>query len=192
MGATDLVLHVIRSLDALGIPYMLVGSFSSNFYGQPRMTRDADFVLQLANEQIGPLRALLGPELTFDPQMSFETVTMTMRHIVRHPSGFKIELFLLTDDPHDQARFARRRQVDFEGQQAWLPAPEDVVVTKLRWSKGGRRQKDVLDVGQILKVRAATLDLAYIRGWCDQHGTRPLFEELLTEAQRLLGDATEG
>lgn len=61
--ATDLVLHVIRSLDQLGIPYMLVGSYSSNFYGQPRMTKDADFVLQLPNDQIAALASLLGLRL---------------------------------------------------------------------------------------------------------------------------------
>lgn len=44
MGATDLVLRMIDALDALEVPYMLVGSYSSNFYGQPRMTKDADFV----------------------------------------------------------------------------------------------------------------------------------------------------
>ena len=185
MTATDLVLRVIRALDQLNIPHMLVGSYSSNFYGQPRMTKDADFVLQFSNEHIAPLRSMLAPELVMDAQMSFETITMTMRHLLRHPaSEFKIELFLLSDDAHDQARFARRRQVDFEGSPAWLPSPEDVIVTKLRWSKAGRRQKDVLDVQQILRVRATSLDLAYIRNWCDPHGTRELFEKLLADAER--------
>jgi hypothetical protein len=183
--ATDLVLRVIRSLDQLGIPYMLVGSYSSNFYGQPRMTKDADFVVQLAREQIAPLAALLKPELQLDPQMSFETVTMTMRHIAHHSSGFKIELFLLTDDAHDRVRFERRRRADFEGTLTWLPSAEDVVVTKLRWSKGGRRKKDTLDVEQILKVRWRELDLDYIRDWADRHNTSELFEQLLREAKRL-------
>lgn len=110
---------------------------------------------------------------------------MTMRHIAHHASGFKIELFLLSDDPHDRARFERRRQADFEGVLTWLPSAEDVVVTKLRWSNGGRRKKDILDVEQVLEVRWQQLDLAYIRGWCDQHGTRELFENLLADAERI-------
>lgn len=53
--ATDLALRVIRSLDQLGIPSMLVGSYSSNSYSQPRMTKGADFVLQLPNDQFARL-----------------------------------------------------------------------------------------------------------------------------------------
>lgn len=68
--------------------------------------------------------------------------------------------------------------------QVFVPAPEDVVVTKLRWSKGGARQKDMEDVRNVLAVtRPSMLDLAYIRHWCDQHGTRDLFEKLLAEAE---------
>jgi hypothetical protein len=174
---------MIDALDALEVPYMLVGSYSSNFHGQPRMTKDADFVLRLPSDRIGALQGLLAPDSKMDPQRSFETAAMTLRHVVHHPSEFKIELFLLSEDPHDQARFSRRCRVGFEGRHAWLPSPEDVVITKLRWGKAGRRRKDLVDVEQVLKVRAQRLDLPYIRGWCDQHGTRQLFEQLLAEAE---------
>ena len=59
---------------------------------------------------------------------------------------------------------------------------EDVVVTKLRWSRQGRRQKDVDDVRNVLAVQSGKLDLDYIRQWADQHGTRPLLEQLLSES----------
>ena len=42
--------------------------------------------------------------------MSFGTVTATSRYILRVTDGaFVVELFLLSDDAHDQQRFARRR-----------------------------------------------------------------------------------
>lgn len=75
--------------------------------------------------------------------------------------------------------------MDFEGHPTWLPAPEDVVITKLRWSKGGRRSKDVTDVAQVLAVQYNRLDLTYIRKWCDTHDTRDLFERLLNEAEQV-------
>ena len=43
---------VIDGLEAMGVDYMLVGSFSSNFYGIPRATQDADFVVQLGQTSI--------------------------------------------------------------------------------------------------------------------------------------------
>jgi Nucleotidyl transferase of unknown function (DUF2204) len=184
--ATDLVLQVIGLLDETGTPYMLVGSYSSNFYGRERGTNDADFVVQIENQQLSQIATRLGSDFRVDSQMSFETVTMTTRYIIHHPATeFKIELFLLSKDEHDQSRFQRRQHVMFEGRQVMLPTPEDVVVTKLRWSKGGKRSKDILDVAQVLAVQFGKLDLAYIRQWCDRHGTRDIFEQLQAEAARL-------
>lgn len=183
-SSTQLVLRVISLFEQLAIPYMLVGSFSSNFYGRPRSTKDADFVITISDVQLPKLRTALLPEFHMEAQMSFETVTMHTRHIITHPeSAFKIELFLLSDDAFSQERFGRRTQVDFEGHPTWLPTAEDVVVQKTKWAKTGRRSKDIEDVLGILKVQAGRLDLAYIRRWCDEHGTRELFEELLKSVQ---------
>ena len=180
MSATDLVKRLIAILNDLVIPYMLVGSYSSNYYGRPRATQDADFVLVVSGDQLKELARRLGPEFKVDPQVSFETVTMTMRHIVHHPATtFKIELFLLSDDAHDQERFARRRVVDFEGMPTAMASAEDVVVTKLRWSRGGQRSKDLADVAEVLATQRGRLDLDYVRSWCDRHGTREVLERLL-------------
>ena len=184
MNATDLVLQFIRELDRVGVAYMLVGSYSSNRYGRPRSTMDADFVAIIDTEQLTKIAAGLGSDFTVDQQMSFETVTMTTRHLIRHPAtAFKIELFLLSDDAHDRERFKRRVLLDFEGVPTWMPTPEDVVITKLRWSKGGKRAKDLDDVAKVLAVRGENLDHSYIRHWCDLHGTRDLFDQLLEESK---------
>ncbi len=72
MSATDLVLRLLAIFDRLAIQYMLVGSYSSNYYGRPRSTQDADFVLVLSEEKLTALRDALGPDFRFDPQTSFE------------------------------------------------------------------------------------------------------------------------
>jgi hypothetical protein len=41
----DVALRVSEALGRAGVPFMLVGSFSSNFHGIPRSTRDADFIV---------------------------------------------------------------------------------------------------------------------------------------------------
>jgi len=83
-------------------------------------------------------------------------------------------------------RFQRRVVRDLgNGKKAFLPTPEDVVITKLRWSKQGKRAKDVEDASDVLAVQAGKLDLPYIRQWADQHGTRELFERLLKAVQDL-------
>ena len=56
MSATDLILRLLSIFEQLHIQYMMVGSYSSNYYGRPRSTRDADFVLILSGEQFERLR----------------------------------------------------------------------------------------------------------------------------------------
>jgi len=183
VSATDLVLRLIAIFEQLGIAYMLVGSYSSNYYGRPRSTRDADFVLILGNDQFVALQGSLGADFQLDPQLSFETITMTKRYVITHPAtAFKIELFLLTNDAHDQSRFARRQRVEFEGQFAWLPTAEDVIVQKLRWSRGGKRAKDISDAAEVMRLQKPRLDLTYIRHWTSEHKTGDLFESLYASA----------
>jgi hypothetical protein len=186
MTAAEVVTRAIDALDRLQIPYMTVGSFSSNVYGTPRSTKDADFVLALTNHSINALLMAIGKDFQLEPQMSFETITATSRWRIKHrDTAFVVELFLLSDDPHDRTRFARRVHSNIGGRQAFVPTAEDVVITKLRWSRLGKRQKDSEDVLNVLRVQQGKLDLDYIRHWCDQHGTRELFEQLLIESQEI-------
>lgn len=179
MNSDQATAAVIEALNALQIPYMLVGSFSTNFYGIPRSTQDADIVVQLAPGAISALVKRLGQPFQLDPQMSFETVTATTRYILRLSDGpFCIELFLLSDDSHDVERFARRRSDRFGDHDVFLPTVEDVIITKLRWSHSGRRQKDVDDVANVIAVQGDRIDWGYVNPWCDRHGTRELLDSV--------------
>ncbi len=182
----DLLLGVIDALAASGIRYMLVGSFSSNAYGVARATQDADFVIDMQDQSIATLAKELGAQYRLDAQMSFETVTATSKwEIYCVGSQFKIELFLLGSDAHDAERFRRRREGQVYGRIVWLPTAEDVVITKLRWSKLGKRRKDVDDVGNVLAVQGDALDWPYIERWCREHGTWDLLQEIRAAVPRL-------
>jgi len=179
VSSEDIVLAVIDALERTQVPYMVVGSLSSNLYGIPRSTKDADVVAQLDPNSIQALMKELGPQFRLDPQLSFETVTATTRYIIDTPErGFRIELFCLSQDPHDRMRFARRRRIVISGRPASAPSPEDVIITKLQWSKLGKRTKDVDDARNVIAVQRDALDWDYIHGWCDQHGTRALLDEI--------------
>ena len=182
MNSDDAVLSVIDALEACDIPYMLVGSFSVNCYAPPRNTQDADFVIQLGDRGVQELSARLGPAIRMAPQMGFETITATMRYLLRvEESFFKIELFELSDEEHDQARFARRTPVEVAGRTTMAATPEDVIITKLRWSKRGQRSKDIDDARNVIRMQARRLDWDYLREWTDRHGTRDLLDALVDQ-----------
>ena len=159
----DAVGILLDALNGLGVDYMVVGSFSSNRYGVPRATKDADFVLRIQTGQREELFALLPDSFNIDPQVSFEMVTGTWRQIITVPEiPFTIELFELSSDAHDQERFSRRRELTLLGRQAWLPTPEDVVIQKLRWCIGGKRAKDFEDVVAVLGVQGEKIGRAHV------------------------------
>lgn len=146
-SSNSIVLAVIQALDACGIPYMLVGSYSTNMYGVDRSTQDADFVLELGERSILELGRKLPSEIRIDPQMSFETVTMSRRYEASvSGTEFRIVFFLLSDDPHNQERFRRRRTTVFLGHAVTMPSVENVIITKLRWAMLANRFKDRDDV----------------------------------------------
>jgi len=184
MNGTDALLALAAALDAAEVPYMIVGSYSSNFYGVPRSTKDADLVLHLPSSGWATLPKLLPPGIVMEDQMGFEMVTSTRKELLQvKESLFQIELFHLSDDPFDQSRFRRRRKIEiFPGSTVWLPTAEDVVVQKLRWAKGAKREKDFADAVAVTQVQGKTLDWTYIEKWCGEHGTLEVLAEAKTEA----------
>ncbi|QOV90679.1 nucleotidyltransferase family protein [Humisphaera borealis] len=179
MTSQDFMWEVVQALDRAKVPYMVVGSLSSNVYGIPRSTKDADFVVELRDVPIGAIADQLGPGYLLDSQMSFETVTGTYRWKIRHiDSAFQIELFLISEDPHDRERFLRRRKVKYNGNPVFVATAEDVVITKLRWSRQGKRAKDLDDVRSVLTVSGENLDWEYIHRWCAIHKTESILSDV--------------
>jgi hypothetical protein len=170
---------VVDALDAAGVPYMIVGSLASNFYGIPRATADADLIVELTSAALDRFRRALPPELQLQSQGAFETVTGSVRYAIElQGSPFIFELFARTDDPHDRERFDRRRAVRILDRTMYVASAEDMIVTKLRWATDARRLKDRDDVRNMLGVIAADLDWAYLRRWTETHGTTGLLDEI--------------
>jgi len=115
-------------------------SMLSSVFGIPRATKDVDIVLQVqAPELLHSLEQRLADVVEFDPQVTFETITGSCRHIVTAKTRppFIVKLFELGEDPFVIERFSRRR-TEWSGQFArkiFFPTAEDVIVQKLRWGR---------------------------------------------------------
>jgi hypothetical protein len=168
---------VVDALNDVQIPYMLVGSLASTYYGTARITQDADFVVQLSAGMMSRLMTRLGPRFRLNPQTTFETATATRRYVVElADKSYLVEFFLLSEDAHDTERFARRRQVRMLDRDVFLPTVEDAIITKIRWFHACRRPKDIQDARGMIAVQGDRIDWAYVYSWCDRHGTRELLE----------------
>ncbi len=175
--------QVIAALARSGLPHMVVGSFARNFHSFARSTQDADIVLAVDAAGLVRFEAELGPEFSLDPQSTFETNTGTFRHTLVHvATEFKTELFLLSSDPFDQERFRRRLPFQFGGHPSFVLTAEDVIVSKLRWS----RPKDIEDIRDVIAVKGdAALDWPYLHRWTAIHGTRARLDEIRADIPKI-------
>lgn len=185
MNSIEATASMAKALDHLGIPWMIVGAYSSNAYGIGRSTNDADFVVELSSGDLTKIIRVLGSEFSLNRQMQLEGITGSVRNVITYvPNRFQIELFRLNpDDEHDRTRFQRRQRIKLWGteQDAWLPTAEDVVIQKLRW----QRRKDLDDIVGILAVSGASLDWDYLTGWAKKHGTEDRLQELIASVGEL-------
>ena len=137
--------------------------------------------MELKDRRVSEIVRHLGPEFRLDPQVAFESVTGTYRHILEVlGTPFKVEFFRLGNDEHDQTRFARRIPAFHPELQreVFLPTAEDVIVTKLRWAAYLHRNKDKDDIRDVMTVQFEFLDWPYIERWATEHQTMGLMTEI--------------
>lgn len=174
MSADDeldaLLRAIIATLDRIGIPHMIVGSFASTFHGEPRTTRDLDLVIDPTASQLDELLAALDPELYYvDPDVARDALKRrTMFNVIEIATAWKVDLVIRKARPFSIEEMRRRQLVTMLGAKVAAATAEDTIVAKLEWAKEGGSQRQLEDVAGILRVRAGTLDLAYIQRWIDE------------------------
>lgn len=187
MNIVELAVAAIRACEAENVEHMLTGAFATSCYGIPRSTKDVDLVLA-TNEsaQMESVIHRLSPDVEFDDQVQFDTLTWGRRRIgcTRVAPFLKVELFELFDDAFVQEQFSRRVRLKVTTLDcvAYVPTAEDVIVQKLRWA----RDKDVIDAADVLAVQGAeSLDMDYVRNWCRLHGSEVRLDEILANMPKI-------
>jgi hypothetical protein len=180
---------VIRALDALGIPYQIVGSVASSAYGIARATLDVDLTADFNDSQVGPLLELLRNEFYLEEDRVRDAAERRSSFNAIHlESMVKIDVFVLKSKAYDQAAFARRRAENLgeslSARTLYLASPEDVILNKLDWYRQGgsvseRQWNDVLGV---LKIQRASLDMEYLHKWAETLGLTDLLAQSLHDA----------
>ena len=168
MSQQTLLTRIVEALDGAGIPYMLTGSLVSSLQGEPRATHDIDLVIDItAGDVAHVIRALSVPEVYLDEHaVGDATRRRTMFNLIDSSSGDKADFWLLTDDPFDRERFARRSRVEALGLELSVSAPEDTILMKLRWSaQAGGSEKQLGDALRVYELQAGSLDEGYLDEW---------------------------
>lgn len=166
MNTEDVFRRVTTAFEQIQIPYMLTGSFASAYHGEPRATQDIDLVIDATVEQVRKLADILpSSAYYFDIDDAVDSVKrQSMFNIIDLATGWKVDLILLKRSPFELEKFRRRLQVDYNGISLFIATAEDIVVSKLEWSRAGESERQLRDVAGILKIRS-DLDRTYIEHW---------------------------
>jgi len=187
--ATRITLLVTHTLEQIGIPYAVGGSFASSLHGIMRSTLDVDIVADMRLEHIMPLVAALSKEFYADDEMMKGAIEHhSSFNLIHYETAFKVDIFIRKLRAFDQMQLERRRtsiiSTDPE-QSIYVASPEDVILSKLEWYRMGgetseRQWRDILGV---LKTRAGELELDYLRKWAKELKVTDLLERALKDME---------
>lgn len=184
----EALLEVTKVLDTLGVEYLIAGSLASSFHGIPRSTLDADLVADLKPAHVRPLIDALQSKFYLDERRIRDAVSRRSSfNVIFLRTMFKVDVFVLKEDPLSQEEMSRRQRVVLDEEAATtieIATAEDTVLQKLIWFRAGggvsgRQWEDLLGV---LKVRRNELDLAYLKQWATQLQLEELLFQALEEA----------
>ena len=156
MSAVGFYLEVVRALDELNAPYMLVGAFAGLSFGVRRTTFDVDILVDLQEPDFDALaQRFPSPRYYADPvQMRESTRLGIMFNIIDSSEGVKADLAPLPRQSNFRVSFERRIRRIFRDEvghefQAWCARPEDIIIGKLMaWAEGesAKHPADIFDM----------------------------------------------
>ena len=182
MEQTDLLRHAIDALERLAIPYMLVGSFASTAYGEPRFTQDIDIVLDLSADRIAAFCAAFpAPEFFLSEQAVRDAVQAHFQFNVLHPAtANKLDFILTRTDEWGRVQMARRQNVQLLPDRMGVAArPEDVILGKLLYYAEGGSDKHLRDITGILRISGDAVNREDIGQWAEQLGVSAIWQAIL-------------
>ncbi len=153
----SLFLGILKTLEAIQAPYMIIGAFAGTVYGITRVTYDIDIVVDLKPEHIRALcEAYPLPRYYADSVMIYNSIEMgIMFNIIDTNRGEKADLVPLTPVSSYHSAFGRRvrQMVEIPGGEpfeVWCARVEDVILGKLMAWQEGRSRKHETDIFDML------------------------------------------
>lgn len=183
MSASELQLtleHAATALKRLGLSFHITGGLASSYYGEPRLTQDIDFVVQLDIEQGRQLVEVLQEEFIVESDAVDDAVSRRAMFQAIHRT------MLIKADFHVGERIEGELQRSilrtlFQDLALPMVSKEDAILSKLIWTKegSGKSRQDVL--GMLLDP--SPLDMDVVRKRARGLGCAQILEEIERQAK---------
>jgi hypothetical protein len=188
MSQQELLKKVTETLDRNGMDYMITGSMASSLQGVPRTTHDIDLVISIQETDIENLvEAFPSPLYYLEAESARDAICRgSMFTLMDNAGGDKIDFWILTDQPFDQSRFARKSMENVMGMSVKVSSPEDTILAKMRWVvESGGSEKQFADALHVFEVQRDILDLDYLNKWAAALDIEEIWNRLQNEAECL-------
>ena len=128
--------QIASRLNGAEIRYMLTGSMAMAVYALPRMTRDIDIVIECELEDADKICGLFEADCYVDHEKIRNAVSgQSLFNIIHNEWVVKADFIVRKDEDYRKVEFSRRRVFQVEGSGIYVTAPEDLIISKLLWSK---------------------------------------------------------
>ncbi|MEJ2702147.1 MAG: hypothetical protein P8Z79_06855 [Sedimentisphaerales bacterium] len=183
----DFLKKLIKLLDDCSVPYMISGSFGSSYHGQPRATNDLDIVIAPAEKQLLTFVESFGVDYYVSLEAARDAfANKSMFNIIDSLSGWKADFILRKTRAFSRREFERKRVARIGGIDVWVTSPEDVILSKLEWSKAGQSERQFRDALGVAVVQWKHLDQEYLEKWAKELQVEDSLKEVLEQARRLM------
>src|SRR6185436_19668796 len=150
-----------------------------NYYAEPRMTRDVDFVVALQSKDVEGLCATFAADYYIDSEaVSRAIASHSLFNIINNKAFVKVDFIVRKDTEFRQVEFNRRRRVMMDGVPVWLVSKEDLIISKLYWAKDSHSEFQLRDVKNLLN---SGYDADYLESWTRKLELHELLKECLNE-----------
>jgi len=187
MTPEELLVKISEILDNLKIPYAVTGGFAISVWGKPRYTADIDIIVELVEKNIKPLAKNLlsiDKDVYADEDMIKDALIHKSEFNFIHPdTGLKVDFFVMADNSYNKLKLKRAVLRDMYGAKSYFVSPEDLVLSKLLWSKESDSWKQKEDIKTVLENPKIKLDFKYIKKWAERQGTLDILEKIIKDAK---------
>jgi hypothetical protein len=166
----NLVALFVRPLNQLRIPYMVTGGVASVIYGEPRLTRDIDLVIELRPQDAGRF-AGLWPEADFyvPPVEVIREESRRPAHghfnVSHRHTALRADVYLPGDDPLSAWALGHTVIRHVDDDELVMAPIEYVILSKLRYFQMGKSDRHLRDVHHMLRVSGDLVDHAELDRW---------------------------
>ena len=153
----------IAKMNKLGIEYMVTGSYAMSAYGEIRMTKDIDVVIELSSANVKIFFELFIENYYVSEESIRRAIDrLSMFNLVNNEHGGKIDCIIQKDTDFARSCFARRYKVSVAGVDYWNTTKDDLIVSKLLWARDSRSEMQIRD---IVNLTASGYDAKYVSRW---------------------------